>query len=215
MITTLFKVTLQECITQFDLFSIYDDVCFSDNNKSFSLRCYSPSISFLFVLKSPECQAGLCSNVGLILIFPSVDKEDDVCFLNRKSTAFQYVSHLLTLTCVFTALGNISKYTHGKTLLTLHLGLEFIIAAYFVFFYHCPKQYDSRVLSNLSLNDHISAFPWRCYSTNKFTQFTIHSVNCLIMRCFIKCFISAPLASSNRKMLTLYFKNQLSLIAAY
>lgn len=42
--------------------------------------CFSPSISFLFVFKSPERQAGLCSNAGLILIFPSVDKENDVCF---------------------------------------------------------------------------------------------------------------------------------------
>ncbi len=34
--------------------------------------CHSPSISFLFVFKSPEHQAGLCYNAGLISICPSL-----------------------------------------------------------------------------------------------------------------------------------------------
>ncbi len=71
MIVTLLKVTLRECITKFDLFGMMKSASQTTISLSAS-ACHSPSISFLFVFKSPEHQAGLCYNAGLISICPSL-----------------------------------------------------------------------------------------------------------------------------------------------
>lgn len=91
------------------------------------------TLSSLCLLKfhSSSCFAGLCSDAGLIFIFPLVNK--------RMTFALKCEINCISISlssCVFTAKRNRSKYTHGKTLPFIALRLEVIWSAYVVVFYH-------------------------------------------------------------------------------